>query len=275
MNVPERSSVEGIAVWEWAGDPPNALLMHGIGNYGRYWDFFADAVAGRLRLIAADARGHGDSPKPDGGYAPSDFVADAVRVMKAKMPGRSVVVGHSMGGFHATALTLAHPELVGGLVLVDVGPRSEPGNVGGGRARRLSLGRPDSFLSEDAALAYLRETSPDYTDAVYANRIAWVFRRENGALVWRSSKDALRQILDTTASRAWSDVWDRLGEIDAPVLVIRGTQSTSMRAEVGQRMLAALKRGSLLELDAGHNIALDQPQALADAVVDFAKGLAR
>src|SRR4051812_33734950 len=100
--------------------------MHGIGNYGRYWDLFADEVAGRLRLIAPDARGHGDSPQPRTGYAPADFVGDAVRVIAAKTNGRGVVVGHSMGGYHAVALTLAHPERVGGLVLVDVGPKSEP-----------------------------------------------------------------------------------------------------------------------------------------------------
>jgi len=35
------------------------LLLHGIGNYGRAWDLVAEAVAGRLRLVAPDARGHG------------------------------------------------------------------------------------------------------------------------------------------------------------------------------------------------------------------------
>ena len=283
--MPDRTVVDGIAVWEWPGEPPDLFLMHGIGNYGRYWDFFAQAVGWRHRMIAPDARGHGDSPKPAAGYAPSDFVADAVRVMERKKTGRCVVVGHSMGGFHATALTLTHPKRVGALVLVDVGPRSEPDSVGAGRARRLSLGRPDSFPNEAAALAYLRDTSPGYADAVYANRIAHVFRREggtfrsrvlrrdDGTLVWRSSKNALRQILESTASSVWSDVWDRLGEIEAPVLIVRGTRSASMSADTAKTMLANLKHGELLELDAGHNVALDQPQALAEAVVRFAKKL--
>ena len=130
---PRRSLVDGIAVWEWPGDAPHTLLMHGIGNYGRYWDLFADAVAGRLHLIAPDARGHGDSPKPAMGYAPEDFVSDALRVMDANEVRRPVVVGHSMGGFHATALALAHRERVRALVLVDVGPRVE--QAGSTRAR--------------------------------------------------------------------------------------------------------------------------------------------
>ena len=269
MIVPRRTTLEGIATWEWQGPPPDTLLMHGIGNYGRYWDLFADAVAGRLHLVAPDARGHGDSPKPATGYDPADFVRDADLVMGFHSPGAWLVVGHSMGGYHATALTLAHPERGRALVLVDVGPRSEPS--GAGRARRLSLGRPERFADEQDALAYLRATSPGYSDAVYANRIEWVFRREGDSLVWRSSKDALAQILDSTASRAWPDVWGRLAEIRVPVLVVRGIRSTSFTEDTARQMIATLTDATLIELDAAHNVALDQPKELADAVVDFAK----
>src|SRR4051812_9869135 len=246
--------------------------MHGIGNYGRYWDLFADEIAGRMRLVAPDARGHGDSPRPMAGYAPGDFVDDAVRVIGAKTDRRVVVVGHSMGGYHAVALTLAHPERVAALVLVDVGPKSEPTGVG--RAQRLSLGRPDRFPDESAALAYLHETSPGYTDAVYANRMAWVFRRDGAELVWRSSKDALRQILENTVSHSWPDVWARLGEISVPVLIVRGTRSPSFAAETAEAMIATLPRAEVIAVESGHNVALEQPKALADAVARFAKGVA-
>lgn len=270
--MPRQSSVDGISVWEWPGAPPDTLLLHGIGNYGRYWDAFADAMRERLHLVAPDARGHGDSPKPSEGYAPDDFVADAVRVIEAKGLDRAVVVGHSMGGFHATALTLAHPDRVRALVLVDVGPRVE--EAGSARARRLSLERPDRFADEAAALSYLRETSPGYTDTVYANRMAWVFRREDGGLVWRSSKEALRQILDGSASAA-RPVWHRLGEIRAPVLIVRGTRSPSLSEATARHMLTRLARATLIELDAGHNVALDRPRELAEHIVDFARANAR
>lgn len=270
MSVPQRTTLDGLVTWEWPGAPPSTLLMHGIGNYGRYWDLFADQVAGRLRLVAPDARGHGDSSKPASGYDPAAFAGDAHLVMGFYDDTRPwIVVGHSMGGYHATALTLAHPERVAGLVLVDVGPRSEP--TGYGRSRRLSLERPDRFANADAARAYLLETSPGYSDAVYENRLAWVFRRDGDALVWKSSKDALRQILENTASRSWPDVWGRLAEIRVPVLIVRGTRSTSFAAETAQQMRATLTNAELIELDSGHNVALERPRALADAVVRFAQ----
>ena len=254
-----------LRTWEWAGDPPATLLLHGIGNYGRYWDFVADAIAGRLRLIAPDARGHGESGRPADEYVPQEFVADALAVLEALGVQRALVVGHSMGGTHAIRLAAAHPDRVERLVIVDAGP--EPMREGSERARRLSLERPERFANADEALAYLHRTSPGYTDEVYANRMRWLFREDSGGLVWRSSRDALASIF----SGARGDLWDALRAVRCPVLLVRGTRSNVLSAEVAQRMLKALADGRLIELDAGHNVALDRPKDLADAVVAFGR----
>jgi pimeloyl-ACP methyl ester carboxylesterase len=257
-----RSAVT-LKAWEWPGDPPAALLLHGIGNYGRYWDFFADAIAGRMHLVATDARGHGESGCPADGYAPEDFVADAIAVLDAISSERTLIVGHSMGGTHAIRLAAAHPERVERLVVVDAGP--EPMPEGAERARRLSLERPERFEYADDALAYLRRTSPGYAEEVYANRMRWLFREDAGDVVWRSSRDALASIM----SGARGDLWDALRTIRCPVLLVRGTRSNVLSAEVAQRIVKTLTDGRLLELDAGHNVALDRPKELAEAVVAF------
>ena len=266
-SVRRTFSREAVALraWEWPGDTPATLLLHGIGNYGRYWDFFADAVAGRLRLIATDARGHGESGKPANGYAPEEFVADAIAVLDTLAIERAVIVGHSMGGTHAIRLAAAHPDRVERLVVVDAGP--EPMPEGSERARRLSLERPERFEYADEALAYLRRTSPGYSEEVYANRMRWLFREDVGDVVWRSSRDALASIM-SSASRG--DLWDALRAIRCPVLVVRGTRSNVLSADVAQRMIKTLADGRLVDLDAGHNVALDRPKELADAVVEFA-----
>jgi len=251
-----------LVLWEHAGAPPPALLLHGIGNYGRTWDFVAKAVGGRMRLIAPDARGHGDSAKPETGYAPSDFAADALAILDALEIERPVVVGHSMGGGHALAFALAHPERVGRLVIVDIGPELE--SEGRARSVRLTAERPASFPDERAAEDYLRITSPGYTDAVYANRVRWLFRRENGALVWRADANALRQILSGTAGRsAWAD----LAALRTPLLVVRGTRSIYLSEATARRMIETVPDARLVELDAGHNVQFDDPAGLAEAVV--------
>ena len=275
LREPTLRAVQGdagpLAVWEWSGGDPPTLLLHGIGNYGRYWDAFADAVAGRLRLIAPDARGHGDSPKPADGYAPSDFVRDAVAVLDACGVERTLVVGHSMGGFHATVFAATRPERTRALVVVDAGPETLP--EGAARARRLSLERPDSFADRAAAEAYLRRTSPGYADDVYENRLRWLFREERGHLAWRSSRDSLARIFAGSPERGGS--WDRAREITAPTLIVRGTRSPVLSAAVARRLQRTIPRAELLELDAAHNVPLDRPREVAEAVVAFSRSPAR
>lgn len=256
-----------LAVWEWPGGDPPTLLLHGVGNYGRYWDSFADAVGGRLRLIAPDARGHGDSAKPPDAYAPSDFVRDAVAVLDACGVERALVVGHSMGGFHATALAGAHPERVARVVIVDASPEALP--EGASRARRLSLERPASFADLAEAEAYLRRTSPGYEDTVYANRLRWLFHTKGGRLVWRSADHALRRIFAGSPERVAP--WERAGTLRMPVLVVRGTRSPVLAADTARRLVATIPDARLVELDAAHNVALDRPRELAEAVVAFSR----
>lgn len=270
--MPERRDTArdgtGLAWSEWTGGPPPTLLMHGVGNYARYWDLFADAVDGRLQLIASDARGHGDSDKPlqAEAYTSGEFVDDALAIMGAAGVKRALVVGHSMGGGHAAHLAAEHPERVRGLVLVDWSPA--PLAPGAERARRLSLARPARFPDDAAALAYLRETSPGYSDAVYANRLAHAFTRGPAGLAWKSSSTALAAIL--AASRDTAGRGPDLARIACPTLLVRGIRSAVLSADVALATARTLHDGRLLELDAGHNVALDRPSELAAAIVDFA-----
>ncbi len=252
-----------LVYWAWPGAGPPALLLHGIGNYGRYWDLFADAVGDRLTLVAPDARGHGESGRPADGYAPADFTADALAVLDAAGIERAVVVGHSMGGLHSINLAARHPERVRALVIVDASP--DPLPDGAARAQRLLTGRPLRFRDRAEARAYLERTSPGYPAEVYENRLAFAFREEVGALVWRSDPAALERIMRRRMPT--EDRWDALATITCPTLVVRGTRSNVLSEDVARRMVQTLADGRLMELDAGHNVPLDRPRELADAVV--------
>ena len=260
-----RGPAGELVVWDHPGDGPDTLLLHGIGHAGRQWDFFARGVDRRLRLIAPDARGHGDSAKPATGYAPSDFVADVVAILDALSLDRVSVVGHSMGGAHALAFALEHPERVTRLVVIDTGPSLEP--EGRERTSRLTTTRPPRFADAAEAERYIRATSPGYSDEVYAHRVRWLLRETPDGLVWRSDLAALEQIL----SRSRGDLWDRIEEIAVPTLLVRGTRSEYLGAATARQMVERMPDARLVELDAGHNVHLDRPAELADAVVAFAR----
>ncbi len=105
----------------WPGRGAPVVALHGLT--ASYVNFIgiAERLAGRRPLLAFDLRGRGDSDKPDGPYGLAQHARDVAAAMRAFNIGPSVIVGHSMGAFIATALAAQHPELVAGLILIDGG----------------------------------------------------------------------------------------------------------------------------------------------------------
>jgi pimeloyl-ACP methyl ester carboxylesterase len=171
-----------------------------------------------------------------------------------------------MGGLHSIHLAARHPDRVRALVVVDASP--DPMPAGAERAQRLLTGRPARFRNREEARAYLERTSPGYSAAIYENRLAFAFREENGRLVWRSDPAALERIMSGRIPA--EDRWDALGRVACPTLVVRGTRSNVLSDDVARRMIQTLPNGRLMELDAGHNVPLDRPRELADAVAVIA-----
>jgi pimeloyl-ACP methyl ester carboxylesterase len=104
---------------ETAGDEsaPPILLMHGITSSRRSWDWFVPRLSDRYRVLSLDFRGHGSSGRAPGDYQPRAYVTDAVAVLA--QVGPAILVGHSLGGVTAAALSQQRPELVRALVLED------------------------------------------------------------------------------------------------------------------------------------------------------------
>src|SRR5262245_397371 len=99
-------------VLEW-GDPGNTplVLCHGMWDHARSFAVLAPLLARRFRVVAIDARGHGDSHWADA-YAWVADVIDIVNVLRTL--GRPAhLVGHSKGGGQATDAARAAPALVG------------------------------------------------------------------------------------------------------------------------------------------------------------------
>jgi 3-oxoadipate enol-lactonase len=107
---------------ETAGEGPAIVLCHGITATRRYVVHGSRALerAGH-RLVAYDARGHGESdPAPAGeGYGYPWLVADLERVVAAELgEDRFVLAGHSMGAHTAVSYALRHRERLAGLVVI-------------------------------------------------------------------------------------------------------------------------------------------------------------
>lgn len=107
---------------EW-GRPDGAvvLMLHGLESSGASWEHVGRAIGDRFRVIAPDARGHGDSEWTRE-YSLELMRDDVVRLMGALGVLGAIVVGHSMGALTAYLLAATHPELVRLLVLEEMPP---------------------------------------------------------------------------------------------------------------------------------------------------------
>ena len=71
-------------------------------------------------------------------------------------------------------------------------------------------------------------------------------------------------------ARETIDLWEPLARISCPTLIVRGSASDILSADIAKRMLETLPDGRLVEVaGAGHTVPGDQPDAFARAVRAF------
>jgi lipase len=140
-----------LAFGYWPGRGAPVVALHGLT--ASYVNFIgiAERLAGRLPLLGFDLRGRGDSDKPEGPYGMVQHARDVAAAMRTLGLASSIVIGHSMGAFVATALAAQDPKLVSGLVLIDGGyvPATTPA---------AADQNPNAALV--ARIAQLRQTYP-------------------------------------------------------------------------------------------------------------------
>ena len=244
---PEREStialVTGLRlhVVEWgAADGWPLVILHGGGHDSGCWAEVCRRLPPELRCIVPDQRGHGASDRSAAGnYSCAAQVDDLVALLRELSVERCALVGHSMGGLNALRFAGSHPERVSALVLIDVGTET----------RRSGLARVSRRAS--SADAAPRRPAPEVLRASLGN-----FDRRLIAFVPTYGGDAQeRRRL--------------LAACGAPLLVMRGQHSRILSPASAEHS-ASLVGGRVVEIpDAGHNVCLDNPEAVAEALRRF------
>jgi pimeloyl-ACP methyl ester carboxylesterase len=246
-------------------DAAALVLIHGLGASTEWWSPMVPTLATSYRVIRIDLLGHGRSAKPaGGGYAVPQQGRRVGQALDQLGVEHATVIGHSTGGYVATALAEHRRDLVTALALINTGPRL------------------DAFIS-DGPVGKL------------------VFVPVLGQLLWRLRTDGIlrrglstafapgfhvpQQVVDdtrsmtyhalTATSRASNDYLtqrplpDRLTSLGTPMLVIFGELDQRWRSSS-----AALYRsitGVKVELvpGVGHSPMLEDPPRTAGLLLSF------
>jgi len=208
-----------------------------IPGMGEYADEYRWLLdaLGERRVVGVDVRGRGRSDVPDSGYTWEHHISDLRAVVDALDLDRPIVVAFSRGSSYGLGYALSYPADVRGLVIGDYFARH--------------VGLPE-HVADQQLQAKVRGT----------------------LIADRMSEHAVRRVV---AESREVPLWDRLTELQCPVLLIRGGRKSAL---VGEE-LAAQWRASLpsvqMELiaDAGHDLWSRDLDAYLAVLLPFVNGI--
>jgi pimeloyl-ACP methyl ester carboxylesterase len=269
MKTSTSPSIHYLRLGKDRGQTP-ILIVHGLSYFSHDWLGVGEALGAEREVILMDMRGFGDSDwSPSRDYSVPAMGQDVVAVLEhalghAKSP-RAVLVGHSMGGrsvIHAAAKNAAR---VAALALIDYSPENAP--AGSKRTAATISAIPDKFADIEEAMRYFKSTD--------RKRFEAYLKPVPGGFVVK--RDPYFQEVFKSGQRPshGADMWQLLGEVRCPILSMRGTRSDMYAPETVAKMQAANPRLQVVEVDAGHNIAGENPQGFLQAINAFMGGLVR
>ncbi len=223
-------------------------FVHGFTQTCKSWTPLLHKLPNTYQYVTIDAPGHGESSLVVG-----DLSQTADQLVAAAGP--AVYCGYSMGARMCLHAALAHPEVVTGLVLIsgtagidDESERHKRHHADQLLAQHILDTGIDQFIDEWLAQPMFNTLPVDEADRA--------LRKVNTA-------SGLASNLITTGTGSQHPLWDRLGELRMPVLIIAGANDAKFVA-IAQRMHRSMTSSQLeIVTNAGHTVHYEQPEVVA------------
>lgn len=262
-------SVRGIEMHALvAGAGPALLLLHGFTGSAETWRPFLPELAARWRVIVPDLIGHGRTAAPADAarYRMDECVADLLALLDWLGVGEFAVLGYSMGGRVALHLALAVPKRVRALILESASPGiSDP-------AERAERARSDAALAElierEGIVAFVERWESQPLFATQRSLPAEVRGRLRAERLGQRPV-GLANSLRSMGTGTMEPVWDRLGELGMPTLVLAGELDAKYVA-IARAMMERLPRAQVVIVPgSGHAVHLEQPAQFLKLITTF------
>jgi pimeloyl-ACP methyl ester carboxylesterase len=238
-------------------DGPTLVLLHGLSDSGLCWPDAVRRWRYDYRIVAPDARGHGESPRFDPATSGSnrfqDMVADVIALLEA-LAGQGgetpILVGHSMGAGVAGTVLASRPDLVRAGVLEDPPWFNRPRGVD----------RPDT--ARQTTQQSVQPFRDDCEAAMASGRLDLRLWPEIEFRPWAQSKAQLDPSLTDREQIALQSPWiDIAAAITRPTLLVTGSREGAILVTAQSRQRLAELSNHHIEVEvvpgAGHTVRRD------------------
>jgi len=245
-----------MAYTEWgdAANPRVLICVHGLTRNGRDFDFLAQALSDRYRVVCPDVVGRGasDRLKVADDYHLPLYAGDMVTLIARLDVEQVHWVGTSMGGLIGMALAAQENTPITRLVLNDVGPLITASSI-----KRIGeyVGKAPTFASIEQAEVYIRFVAATFgalTDAQWRHLTVHAVRPAPGGY-----EMAYDPAIGEPFRKAMGDedvnLWPLYDAVRVPTLLLRGAQSDLLLHDTALEMAQRGPKAQLVEVpNVGH-----------------------
>lgn len=237
------------------------VLLHGYLENMLVWEEFIPLLYKSVRVVTLDVPGHGIS-EVKGEVHTMEWLADTVAAaIRGLGVERAFVVGHSMGGYIASALCERHPEVVEGVVLLHSTPNADSDEKRKNRDREIALVR-------SGKKELLARTAPEAGFAECNRKRLQPAIDDLAEMVHLTEDEGIVALLAGMRDRA--DRNEVLRSSSIPQLFVFGRKDGYISVEVGERLAAEHPQAEVVWMaESGHMSFIEEPQRCAEALLDF------
>lgn len=237
-------------------DAPVLLLGGSLGATLRMWDGQLP-LAGSLRLVRFDHRGHGSSPVPPGPYEIADLGHDVLELMDALEIESASYCGLSLGGMVGMWLGTNAAERIDRLVLLCTSAHMPPATMWRERAETVIRAGSVEPIADGVVSRWLTPSFADSHPEAKAELRSMLVNTPPGG--YASCCGAIERM----------DLRPELSHINVPTLVVSGSEDPSTPSE-HQRLIAEAVPAARHETvgPAAHLAAVEQPELVNELILE-------
>lgn len=264
INMP-YTNINGANLWstDTGGGEQTILFVHGLLMSGEMFKEQVEALAKRYRCITLDLRGQGRSEISETGYDIDSLTGDVVALIQQLDCAPCHFVGLSMGGFIGIRLAIHHPDLLISLALLDTSADPEPA----GKARQYRI------LAWIVRWFGVKPVIGRIMKILFGRSFLKNPVQHDLRVLWRNRLMANSHLGLSRAAAGVIDregVYEHLGRIECPTVVIVGDEDVATPPDRSRRMHGAISGSRLVTIArAGHSPTIEQPGAVTRALQDF------